>query len=151
MIPAPPPTNKYLLCQNTRHYGKHFGRYNRQLFITIYHIYHIGPNPWSPGPCLQGPKEPGQRYISTQLGAIQAHTAWSGRMWHQDAAVGEGREMVTGKVKYITFTLEKQILSLSQKGHWHFLKGQPELLAKCKQGGVLPCRGKGRDLTHSSV
>lgn len=38
-------------------------------------------------------------------------------MWHQDAAGGEGIEMVTGKVKRIILTLEKQILSLSQKGH----------------------------------
>lgn len=30
---------------------------------------------------------------------------------------GEGRDTVTGKVKCAMFTLEKQIRSLSQKGH----------------------------------
>ena len=51
----------------------------------------------------------------------------------EDVAPGcgsERREMVMGKVKCIMFTLEKQILSLSQKGHWHFLTGQPGTVSK---------------------
>lgn len=37
------------------------------------------------------------------------HRAGSGRMWYQDAAVREGREMAMGNIKCITLTLEKQI------------------------------------------
>lgn len=44
---------------------------------------------------------------------VGTHRAGSGRMWHQDAAVGEGRDMVMANVKCIMLTLEKQIQSLS--------------------------------------